>query len=101
MCFTAPKEDTFVLEYMFFKPKKIQLSCTGNICFADGVMKTLWMATSLRLVWFLKQGHDLRFKSMNYRHNDSTICKLSMLIKIKSVAYSSQGSHTGQLDFCN
>ena len=22
-------------------------------------------------------------------------------IKIKSVAYSSQGSHTGQLDFCN
>ena len=23
------------------------------------------------------------------------------LIKIKSVAYSSQGNHTGQLDFCN
>ena len=27
--------------------------------------------------------------------------KNSLLKKIKSVAYSSQGSHTGQLDFCN
>ena len=35
------------------------------------------------------------------------ICNLGLLrdrqdkLKIKSVAYSSQGSHTGQLDFCN
>ena len=26
---------------------------------------------------------------------------IKLKIKIKSVAYSSQGSHTGQLDFCN
>ena len=28
------------------------------------------------------------------------VCK-DIKFKIKSVAYSSQGSHTGQLDFCN
>jgi len=31
------------------------------------------------------------------RRDDATVEKLK--IKIKSVAYSSQGSHTGQLDF--
>ena len=29
------------------------------------------------------------------------ILKQDTKLKIKSVAYSSQGSHTGQLDFCN
>ena len=37
--------------------------------------------------------------------SDENLCflhSMAMLIKlIKSVAYSSQGSHTGQLDFCN
>ena len=29
------------------------------------------------------------------------LCRISWIKKIKSVAYSSQGSHTGQLNFCN
>ena len=29
------------------------------------------------------------------------VFEITLIKKIKSVAYSSQGSHTGQLDFCN
>ena len=32
---------------------------------------------------------------------NSTNLETKLKLKIKSVAYSSQGSHTGQLDFCN
>ena len=35
-----------------------------------------------------------------YIELDKTYC-YNELLKIKFVTYSSQGSHTGQLDFCN
>ena len=39
---------------------------------------------------------DLKVNGWTVRLND-----VKLKIKIKSVAYSSQGRHTGQLDFCN
>ena len=53
------------------------------------------------LVYLLLSIHNTEInggiQKMGTEYNNNNLKKL----KIKSVAYSSQGSHTGQLDFCN
>ena len=51
------------------------------------------------ILWYLP---NQKGKENNFMHCIKYLCGDNHIkIKIKSVAYSSQGSHTGQLDFCN
>ena len=67
-----------------------EIQSTPTFCFSRAIVSTQWKLIATQ-----------SYSQISLKKNSSFLTKLLKKIKIESVAYSSQGSHTGQLDFCN